>query len=64
MIKIRMIALILAVTGFYASIAFGAEAHHSKHGKKNDKTPVTYIDMSAPSAPESTLPTIADKGKL
>jgi hypothetical protein len=64
-IKCMMVFLILSVASPFIAIAHGAETKGKAHkSHKADKTPVTYIDASAPSAPESALPEIVSKGKL
>jgi hypothetical protein len=66
--RAMMVFLILSVAAPFVAIAHGAETHgKAKHGKshKSDGSPsATYLDLSKPSAPESDLPMIADKGKL
>lgn len=66
MIKLRVVGLILALSGFYSAIAFGADKAPSKHGKgkKADKQEVTYLDLSKADKPESEFPEVVSKGKL
>ncbi len=64
MIKIRILAMVLAISSIFGAIAMGAEKHPSKAHKHAKKTDVTYIDMATPSGPESEYPVIVDKGKL